>query len=83
MYYVYLLQSKSGKERYVGYTYDLKRRLNQHNNGKNRSTKNRQWELVYYEAFKAKEDAEQRERRLKHDGRARRQLYDRLKSSLD
>ena len=40
------------------------------------------WELAYYEAFASRADAMRRERRLKHDGRARRQLMVRIAGSL-
>ena len=43
MYYVYLLKldRKGGKDFYIGYTSDLKKRIREHNNGDTRSTKNR------------------------------------------
>jgi putative endonuclease len=39
MYYVYFLRSLSSDYRYVGYTSNLEIRLQQHNDGLNRSTK--------------------------------------------
>jgi len=39
MYYVYFLKSLNTSFRYVGYTSDLKRRIQEHNNGFNKSTK--------------------------------------------
>ena len=39
MYYVYVLKSKKDGSIYIGYTHDLVRRLKEHNNGKNISTK--------------------------------------------
>lgn len=38
-FYVYVLQSKKDRELYVGYTIDLRRRVKEHNCGKNFSTK--------------------------------------------
>jgi putative endonuclease len=38
-YYIYVLQSKSGKMFYIGYTMNIKRRLEDHNAGKVKSTK--------------------------------------------
>ena len=57
MYYVYVLKIKYGKL-YIGYTGDLRRRLKEH--------KTKIPELIYYEAYKNKEDATKRERQLKH-----------------
>jgi putative endonuclease len=60
-YYVYILRSTSNR-RYVGYTTDLKRRLEEHNTGQNISTKPyRPWTLVFYEAFPNEQDARRRE----------------------
>ena len=80
MYYVYLLVSDDNR-RYTGYTSDLKRRLKEHNAGKSNYTRGRKWHLVYYEAYASKTDAMRREERLK-DGRAKRQLLNRISESL-
>ena len=81
MYYVYIICDEKGRT-YTGYTEDLKNRIKAHNEGKNRSTRGRQWELVYYEAYKAETDARKRERSLKKSGQARRWLRERIKASL-
>ncbi|MDZ7611325.1 MAG: GIY-YIG nuclease family protein [Candidatus Moranbacteria bacterium] len=67
MYYVYYLQSKQKKNQfYVGYTTDLKSRLEKHNNGVVSSTKPYlPWKIVFYEAFINKADAKRREKYLK------------------
>jgi len=84
MFYVYILKSKKDGKLYVGYTNDLKRRTEEHNSGKNISTKSRRpFELVYYEAYKSKDDAKRREDMLKLFGRALGGLKRRIKSSLD
>ena len=71
MYYVYLLKSKKTGEAYIGFTADLKKRFSEHNSGKNRSTKAyTPWELVYYEGFKNREMARDRELKLKHFGQS-------------
>ncbi len=51
MYYVYMLKSKGIKSiTYVGYTKDLKKRLNLHNTGKGaKFTRGRKWRLIYKE----------------------------------
>ncbi len=82
-YYVYLLQSKRTKKFYVGYTSNLKKRLAQHNNGENQSTKaGASYELVYFEGFKDKKDALIREKKLKHHGQGIRRLKERLTNSV-
>lgn len=66
MFYVYLIKSKKDGELYTGFTNDLKRRLLEHNQGLNESTKYRgPFELIYYEAYKSEEDARAREHNLK------------------
>lgn len=61
-YYVYILQSKSKEFLYVGCTQDLKRRLKEHNNKEELSTKHyAPLELIHYEAYKSKKDAYRRE----------------------
>jgi len=66
MQYVYILISKKEGEFYTGCTNNLKRRIEMHNKGQVFSTKDRKlFELVFYEAFRLKEDAFQREKWLK------------------
>ena len=66
MYYVYILKSLRNKSLYIGYTVDLKKRLEEHNDGKNISTKPlRPYKLIFYEAFLEKIDAKNREEYLK------------------
>jgi len=66
MYYVYVLLSLKDDKFYIGFTADLKRRLKEHNSGKNISTKSRRpLKLIYYEAHLSKLDAERRERYFK------------------
>jgi len=83
MHYVYLLQNLADKDDYyLGCTSDLKNRLVSHNSGKNKSSKNRQWKVVYYEAYLTLSAARKREYHLKQDGRAKRFLLERVKESL-
>jgi len=66
MYYVYVLQGLKDHRFYTGYTEDLKRRFDQHNYGKNISTRfSRPLKVVYYEACLSEDDALHRERYLK------------------
>ena len=66
MFYTYVLQSDTSDDLYIGYTEDLKRRLVEHNQGLNLSTKhNRPWKIIYYEACLSKSDAKKREIYLK------------------
>jgi len=83
MFYVYVLQSEKDGRFYVGYTTNLKIRLQMHNDGKVKSTKNRRpFKLVYYEACLNKQDALHRERYLK-TSYGKRYIKNRLKRFLD
>jgi len=83
MFYVYILKSEKDNNLYTGYTNDLKRRLEEHNSGKNRSTKSRTpFTLIYYEAYKSREDATHREKMLKEQGKALGGLKRRIGKSL-
>ena len=65
-YYVYILQSMKNQSLYIGYTSDLKKRLQEHNRGLNFSTKTfKPWYLVHYEAYRNIKDAIRREKYLK------------------
>lgn len=82
MYYVYVLRSSTNKDVYIGYTTDLKNRFQLHNSGKVKSTKAyRPWVLVYYEAYREKLDATEREKELKIHA-AKNALLNRLVKSL-
>lgn len=60
---------------YVGWTLDLKRRLAQHNAGTGaRSTRGRQWCLLYSESFATRNEAMSREWHLKRDRAFRKEL---------
>ena len=81
MYYVYVICNEEGKL-YIGYSRDLKRRLQEHNSQKNRYTKGYTWKLVYYEAFYCQEEAKRREEKLKYHGQAKRHLKERIAQSI-
>lgn len=81
-HYVYVLLSKKDNDFYIGYTQDLRRRLQQHNAKRNFSTKGRApLKLVYAEACLTREDAQRREDYLK-TAQGRRLLKLRLKEFL-
>ena len=66
MFYTYVLRSKKNERWYTGFTGDLRKRFNEHNTNRVRSTKHRgPFELVYYEACYYEEDARSRENFLK------------------
>ena len=66
MYLTYIIYSKSKDKYYVGYTHDLKLRLERHNSGWSKSTKSGiSWELVYHEKFETKSEAIKRENEIK------------------
>jgi len=63
---VYILQSQKDGRYYVGHTKDLSNRLEQHNRGASKSTRNhRPWRLVYCENFATKKDSIKRENQIK------------------
>ena len=70
MYFVYLLISKNKKRTisYVGYTNNLKKRLNLHNISKGaKFTRGRFWKLAFYKIYKTKSLALKEEYKLKKD----------------
>ncbi len=82
-YYVYMLESKRNGSIYVGCTSNLEKRMKEPKNGKVYSTKHLlPVERIYVEAYKSKEDAFERERRLKHHGSALGHLKIRLKNTF-
>jgi len=83
VFYVYVLVDETDREVYVGFTTDLRRRVEEHRSGRGaKYTQSGDWRLAYYEAFFSEADARTREKKLKHDGRARYQLYARIKNSF-
>lgn len=65
-YYLYILQSQKDGKFYTGVTSDLRKRVKEHNSGKNISTRYRRpLKLIYYEAYLLKKDVEAREQYLK------------------
>ena len=78
-YYVYLIgtYNKSKLTTYVGYTNNLKKRLNMHNNGKGaKFTRGRKWKVLYTEKFSTKNEAISREYYIKNNRKFRNLLED-------
>ena len=71
-----MLQSKGIKPiTYVGYTKNLKKRINLHNSGKGaKFTRGRKWLLIYKEKFKSKKEAISREYYIKNNRSLREKL---------
>ena len=66
MFFVYVLYSLNDHGLYIGYTTDLRRRMQEHEEGLSKSTSwRRPLILAYYEAYFCQADAEGRERFLK------------------
>jgi putative endonuclease len=82
MYYVYVIQSIKDSNLYVGYTKDLKARLQKHNDGQVDSTMYRRpFKMIYYEACLNQQDALHREKYLKTTY-GKRYIRNRLKEYL-
>lgn len=66
-YYVYLLECQTDKSWYIGYTEDLKTRIEDHQKGRGCRTTSmkKNWKLIYYESYLSKPDALGREKFLK------------------
>ena len=66
-HYVYMLKSKGIKSvTYIGYTNNLKKRIDLHNSGKGaKFTRGRKWLLIYKEIFNSKKEAISREYYIK------------------
>ncbi|MCX6813157.1 MAG: GIY-YIG nuclease family protein [Candidatus Azambacteria bacterium] len=66
MYFVYVLKSEKDNYLYIGITNNLNKRLKQHNDGSNFSTKHRRpFKLVYFEIKENRQKAREREKFLK------------------
>ena len=75
-FYVYMLKSLSGRSvTYVGYTNNLKKRINLHNNNKGaKFTRGRKWKLIYKEKLNSKKEAISREYYIKHNRTLRNEI---------
>lgn len=65
-FYVYVLESLKDNKRYIGYTNNLKKRIEEHNKGLSFSTMFRlPFKLIYFEGCLNQDDAKRREDYLK------------------
>ena len=81
-YYVYLLGNYKLYKltTYVGYTNNLKKRLNLHNSGKGaKFTKGRTWKLLHYESYKTKKEAILRECYIRKNRKLRNSIKEKYK----
>lgn len=76
MAYVYILQDKLSRKIYIGSTINLRARMKQH------LKKNKNWILIYYEAYRQEKDAREREQKLKYHGTSLANLKRRIKYSF-
>ena len=77
-YFVYLIVSnlkKNKKISYVGYTNNLKKRLDLHNSGKGaKFTRGKKWKLVYYKKYDSRSTAMKKEYILKKNYKLRKKI---------
>ena len=71
-----MLKSKGIKSvTYVGYTNNIKKRINLHNSGKGaKFTRGRKWVLIYKEKYKSKKEAISREYYIKNNRSLRKKI---------
>ena len=73
-YFVYVICSDQDSKltTYVGYTNNLKKRLNLHNKGKGaKFTRGRRWKIIYTEKYDTKREAKSREYYIKKNRKFR------------
>ena len=77
MHYVYLIVTKNGHKfiSYVGYTNNLKRRIDKHNKSKGaKFTRGRKWKLIYSKKYDSKIKALKEEYKLKKNYNLRKKI---------
>ena len=81
-YFVYILGSHKNSQfkTYVGYTNNLRKRLEKHNKGRGaKSTKGRMWKVLYTEKYLTKGEAISREYYIKKNRKFRNQIKNKFK----
>ena len=80
VFYVYLIKTIKGykKKSYVGYTNNIKSRLDKHNSNKGaKSTRGYKWKIIFKKKFISKSKALSYEYKLKKDRFMRKELINR------
>ncbi len=77
MHYVYVLSDPKSKAIYIGFSSNLRQRIEQHNDHEHPG-----WELSYFEAYRDEHEARMRERKLKQYGTALGHLKSRIRRRL-
>lgn len=83
-FFVYLILNIKNRKTisYVGWTNNLRKRLQLHNSGKGaKFTKGRKWVLIYKKKLKSKKSAMQFEYNLKKNRKIRKQLIEKFIST--
>ena len=81
-YFVYLIGCRKHHKltTYVGYTNNLKKRINLHNDGRGaKFTRGRKWRLLYMEKFSTKKEAILRECYIKKNRKFRNSIKEKYK----
>ena len=81
-YFVYLIGCSKHRKltTYVGYTNNLKKRINLHNEGKGaKFTRGRKWKLLYFEKHVTKKEAISRECYIKKNRKFRNSIKNKYK----
>jgi putative endonuclease len=80
-FFVYMIANSSNKKviTYVGWTNNLKKRLQLHNSGKGaKFTRGRKWSLIFKKKMLSKKNAMQFEYKLKNDRKARKDIVNKF-----
>jgi len=80
-FFVYMIANSSNKKiiTYVGWTNNLKKRLQLHNGGKGaKFTRGRQWILIFKKKMHSKKNAMQFEYKLKKDRKVRKDIINKF-----
>ena len=81
-YFAYVIGTDANSKltTYVGYTNNLKKRLNLHNKGKGaKFTRGRRWRIIYTEKYDTKREAKSREYYIKKNRKFRNLIKERYK----
>ncbi|MDA3893855.1 MAG: GIY-YIG nuclease family protein [Salinivirgaceae bacterium] len=79
MFYIYIIYSEQLNKYYVGYSSDIRQRLNQHNcHHKGFTGSASDWRLMYSESYEMELDARKREKQIK-SWKSRRKIEELIK----